>query len=185
MDFAKLSSDLNELRRRNRGLGLTVAGLLLALLVCLVILLNVIGSERTIVVPPSIDKTFWVTKERISREYLEQMGSFIAWLILDVSPASIDWKRGILLNYVAPEQYGAIKTRQEIEAERLKRINAATAFSPQQLVPGTEATTLLIRGRLRTLVNGQETANEQKSYRAEFRYAGGRIHLQSFQEISP
>jgi hypothetical protein len=46
------------------------------------------------------------------------MGSFIAWLVLDVTPASIDWKKDILLGYVEPEQYGPLKTRQEVEAER-------------------------------------------------------------------
>ncbi|WP_286757975.1 type IV conjugative transfer system protein TraE [Ralstonia sp. RL] len=184
MDFAKLDNDLKEMRKRNRSLGLTVSGLILALLLCLVIILNLIGTERTIVVPPSIDKTFWVTKDRVSREYLEQMGSFIAWLILDVSPASIDWKKDILLNYVAPDEHGAMKSRQEIEAERLKRINASTSFLPQQLVPHEDKQTVVIRGRLRTQVNGQDTATETKAYLAEFQYAGGRMHLKAFKETS-
>jgi len=183
MDYAKLNSDLKEMRRRNRGLGLTVGGLVAALLTCLVIILNLIGTERTIVVPPSIDKTFWVTKDRVSREYLEQMGSFVAWLILDVTPASIDWKKDILLNYVAPDRYGAMKSRQEIEAERLKRINASTFFLPQQLVANEDNQTVVIRGRLRTQVNGQDTATETKAYLAEFQYVGGRMHLKAFKEI--
>lgn len=184
MDFAKLNSDLKEMRKRNQGLGLAIGGLIAALLACLVIILNLIGTERTIVVPPSIDKTFWVTKDRVSREYLEQMGSFIAWLILDVSPASIDWKKDILLNYVAPDQHGAMKSRQEIESERLKRINASTSFLPQQLVTSEEQQTVVIRGRLRTQVNGQDTATETKAYLAEFQYVGGRMHLKSFKEMS-
>lgn len=184
MDFAKLDNDLKEMRKRNRSLGLTVSGLIFALLLCLVIILNLIGTERTIVVPPSIEKTFWVTKDRVSRAYLEQMGSFIAWLILDVSPASIDWKKDILLNYVAPEEHGAMKSRQEIESERLKRINASTSFLLQQLVPHEDNQTVVIRGRLRTQVNGQDTATETKAYLAEFRYAGGRMHLKAFKETS-
>lgn len=184
MDFAKLDNDLREIRKRNRSLGLTVSGLIFALLLCLVIILNLIGTERTIVVPPSIDKTFWVTKDHASREYLEQMGSFIAWLILDVSPASIDWKKDILLNYVVPHEHGAMKLRQEIESERLKRINASTSFLPQQLVPHEDKQTVVIRGRLRTQVNGQDTATETKAYLAEFQYAGGRMHLKAFKETS-
>lgn len=183
MDFAKLDNDLKEMRKRNHSLGLAVGGMIAALLICLVIIVTLIGSERTIVVPPSIDKTFWVSKDRVSREYLEQMGGFIAWLILDVSPASIDWKKDILLNYVVPDQHGAMKSRQEIEAERIKRINASTSFLPQQLTASEEQQTVVIRGRLRTQVNGQDTATETKSYLAEFRYAGGRMHLKSFKEI--
>lgn len=183
MDFTKLDNDLKEMRKRNRGLALAVGGLTTAILICLVIILNLIGTERTIVVPPSIDKTFWVTKDHASREYLEQMGSFVAWLILDVTPASIDWKKDVLLNYVAPDQHGAMKSRQEIEAERLKRINASTFFLLQQLVANETNQTVVVRGRLRTQVNGQDTATETKAYLAEFQYAGGRIHLKAFKEI--
>ena len=43
---------------------------------------------------------------------------------------------------------------------------------------------IVIRGRLRTLVNGFETANDLKAYRVEFSYAGARMHLKSFKEIS-
>ena len=44
----------------------------------------------------------------------------------------------MLLGYVEPDQHGELKTRQELEAERLKRINASTFFMPQQLVPSEE-----------------------------------------------
>ena len=184
MDFAKLNGDLKDMRQRNRRLALAVAGLIFGLLMSLVIIANLIGMERTIVVPPTIEKTFWVTKDRVSKEYLEQMASFIAWLILDVTPATIDWKKDILLNYVDPEQHGSLKSRQEVEAERLKRINASTFFLPQQLVANDQDQTVAVRGRLRTQVNGQETATDTKAYLAEFQYVGGRVHLKAFKEIS-
>jgi conjugal transfer pilus assembly protein TraE len=184
MDFPKLNSDLKEMRQRNRSLGVAVGGLIFGLLIALVVIVNLIGMERTIVVPPVIEKTFWVTKDRVSKEYLEQMASFVAWLILDVTPATIDWKKDILLNYVAPEQHGYLKSRQEVEAERLKRINASTFFLPQQLVVNDQDQTVAVRGRLRTQVNGQETATDTKAYLAEFQYAGGRVHLKAFKEIS-
>ena len=58
-----------------------------------------------------------------------------------------------------------------------------TVFAPQQLVPSEEGQSIVIRGRLRTLVNGFETANDLKAYRVEFSYAGARMHLKSFKEI--
>lgn len=183
MDFERLNSDIKEMRRRNRGLGLAVGLLAGGHILALVVILNLLGSVRTVVVPPSINKTFWVARDKASSEYLEQMGSFIAWLVLDVTPASIDWKKDLLLGYVEPEQYGELKTRQELEATRLKRINAATYFTPQQLVPSEDAQTVVISGRLRTLVNNLETANELKTYLAEFSYSGARMHLKTFKEI--
>ena len=183
MDFDHLNGDIKEMGRRNRGLGITVGVLSAGHVLALVVILNLVGSVRTVVVPPSIDKTFWVTRDKASSEYLEQMGSFIAWLVLDVTPSSIDWKKELLLGYVEPEQYGALKTRQEVEAERLKRINASTVFAPQQLVPSEDAQSVVVRGRLRTLVNGVETANDLKAYLVEFGYSGARMHLKTFKEL--
>jgi conjugal transfer pilus assembly protein TraE len=183
MDFERLNSDIKEMRRRNRSLGLTVGALAIGHVVALIVILNLIGTVRTVVVPPSIDKSFWVSRDRASSEYLEQMGSFIAWLVLDVTPSSIDWKKGVLLGYVEPGQYGALKTRQEVEAERLKRINASTLFMPQQLVASEDAQSVVVRGRLRTLVNGFETGNDLKAYLVEFSFNGARMHLKTFKEL--
>ena len=183
MDFERLNGDIKDMRRRNRSLGLTVGALAVGHVVALIVILNLIGTVRTVIVPPSIDKSFWVSRDKASSEYLEQMGSFIAWLVLDVTPSSIDWKKGVLLGYVEPGQYGALKTRQEVEAERLKRINASTLFMPQQLVPSEDAQTVVVRGRLRTLVNGFETANDLKAYLVEFSFNGARMHLKTFKEL--
>lgn len=183
MDFDRLNGDLKDLRRRNRGLALSVGALAIGLLLALVVVLRLLSTVRTVVVPPSISKTFWVSGERASADYLEQMGSFVAWLILDVTPSTIDWKKDMLLGYVDPQQYGALKTRQEVEAERLKRISAATAFAPQQLVASEDTQTLVVRGRLRTLVNGLETSSELKAYRIQFGHAAARMHIVGFKEV--
>jgi len=167
MDFERLNSDIKEMRRRNRSLGLTVGALAAGQIIALLVILNLLGTVRTVIVPPSINKSFWVIRDKASSEYL----------------SSIDWKKDMLLGYVESDQYGALKTRQEVEAERLKRINATTVFAPQQLVPSEDAQNVVVRGRLRTLVNGFETANEAKAYLVEFSYSGARMHLKTFKEI--
>lgn len=183
MDFERLNGDIKAMRQRNRGLGLAVGALAFGHLLALIVILNLLGTVRTVVVPPSIDKSFWVSRDQASSEYLEQMGSFMAWLVLDVTPASIDWKKDILLGYVEPAQHGELKTRQELEATRVKRINASTYFMPQQLVPNESSQSVVVRGRLRTLVNGLQTAEDLKAYQVEFSYRGGRVHLKSFKEV--
>ena len=183
MDFERLNGDIKEMRRRNRGLGLAVGVLAAGQILALVVILNLLGTVRTVVVPPALNQTFWVTRDQASHEYLEQMGSFIAWLILDVTPASIDWKKDVLLGYVEPEQYGPLKTRQEVEAERLKRINASTVVTPQQLFLSEAAQSVDTRGRLRTPVNGFETANEHHSNLIVFSHAVALIHLKVFKEV--
>jgi conjugal transfer pilus assembly protein TraE len=183
MDFERLSADLRDLRQRNQRQALVIGGLAGCLVLSLSSNLMLLGAVRTVVVPPTLNKSFWVTDAKASSDYLEQMGSFIAWLVLDVTPSTIDWKKEMLLSYVDPAQYGALKSRQEVEAERLKRISASTAFAPQQVVADELSQSLVVRGRLRTLVNGHETANDLKAYRIDFGYAGGRAHVVGFKEV--
>lgn len=183
MDFTQQQNALRELRAQNRNQGFVIAVLSLTLLVAFVGVVALIGTERTIIVPPNIGKSFWVTGKKASADYLEQMGSFIAWLILDVSPNSIDWKKDMLLTYVNPDLHGAMKSMQDLEAERLRRLNAATYFLPQQVVVDEPTQTVVVRGRLRTQINGQETTTNEKAYSVQFDYSGGRLHLAGFKEI--
>jgi len=153
------------------------------LLSSLVLMFNMVGRDRIIVTPPSIDKTFWVSKDRVSSSYLEQMGSFIAYLTLDVSPQSIDWKKTMLLQYVSPDVYGSLQTRQDLEADRLRRLNATTQFSVAQLLPNEEAMNVTLKGRLATFINGARTSDIDKEYVAEFEFKGNRVQIRNFKEI--
>ena len=97
MHYERLTQDLKQVRQANRGLSLWLGLLVAGHLLSLVVILGLIGRERIIVVPPSLEKSFWVSGNTVSREYLEQMGAFVAWLVLDVSPSSIRWKTETLL----------------------------------------------------------------------------------------
>ena len=178
-----LMQDLKLMRSTVRFQGAALALMGACLLCSLVLMFNMVGRDRVIVTPPSIDKTFWVSKDRVSSSYLEQMGSFIAYLTLDVSPQSIDWKKTMLLQYVSPDIYGALQTRQELEADRLRRLNATTQFSIAQLLPNEEAMNVTLKGRLATFINGARTSDIDKEYVAEFEFKGSRVQIKNFKEI--
>lgn len=178
-----LMQDLKLMRSTVRLQGASLALMGTCLLASLVLMFNMVGRDRIVVTPPSIDKTFWVSKERVSSAYLEQMGSFIAYLTLDVSPQSIDWKKTMLLQYVSPDIYGALQTRQDLEADRLRRLNATTQFSVAQLLPDEEAMNVTLKGRLATFINGARTSDVDKEYVAEFEFKGNRVQIRNFREI--
>jgi len=178
-----LMQDLKQMRSTVRLQGAALALMGACLLCSLVLMFNMVGRDRVIVTPPSIDKTFWVSKDRVSSSYLEQMGSFIAYLTLDVSPQSIDWKKTMLLQYVSPDVYGVLQTRQDIEADRLRRLNATTQFSVAQLLPNEDAMNVTLKGRLATFINGARTSDIDKEYVAEFEFKGSRVQIKNFKEI--
>jgi conjugal transfer pilus assembly protein TraE len=185
MDFDRHQNDLRALRKANGTLGAGIALLGMCLLLSLGVIASLIGAERTVIVPPNIDKSFWVSKDKASREYLEQMAGYIAWLMLDVTPTTVDWKRNVLLNWVAPEQHAAMKTKMDLEADRLRSNNASSSFLIQQLTADEKEQSVLVTGRLRRQINGTDVAEpDTRSYLAQFQYTGGRVHIQTFKEIA-
>ena len=90
----------------------------------------------------------------------------------------------MLLQYVAPDVYGALQTRQDLEADRLKRLNATTQFSVAQLVPNEDTLTVNLKGRLATFINGTRTSDVEKEYVVAFDYTGNRIQLKRFEELT-
>jgi conjugal transfer pilus assembly protein TraE len=185
MDNNRYQDDLRELRSRNRHKSIGMGMLCACLFVALLVIYRLVIEERVVVTPPQITKSFWVSGERVSSAYLEQMGGYVAWLMLDLTPASVGWKKDALLSFVAPEDYQALKLQMELEAERLRKINGSTYFQLQQLEPDEDAQTVLLTGRLRTLVNGQETSLLQKRFRVAFQYRGGRTQLKTFKGVTP
>ena len=184
MNHGTHQNDLRFLRRSNRTLGISLVITGIALLFSVFAILNLIGSERTVIVPPTIEKTFWVSRDKVSGEYLEQMAGYMSWLVLDVSPATIDWKRKSLLTYVAPDDHASMKTKMDLEADRLRTNNATTSFQIQQLTANEKQQSVVATGRLRRLINGSDVGDpEVRSFLIQFKYTGGRVHLQAFKEI--
>ena len=59
-----------------------LAGLLLVILVVAGVVLKLVGNEKTVLVPPEIKRSFWVSGNAVSREYLEDMAYWYAGLAL-------------------------------------------------------------------------------------------------------
>lgn len=184
MNPNQANKDLKVLLATVRQQRLAILGLVVCLGLALLIMFNMVGRERIVLTPPAIDKSFWVAKDRVSASYLEQMGGFMAYLTLDVSPSSIEWKKAMLLQYVAPDVYGVLQTRQDLEADRLKRLNATTQFSVAQLVPDEDTLSVHLKGRLATFINGTRTSDVDKEYVVGFDYTGNRIQLKRFEEFN-
>ena len=55
MDFSQHQNDLRAQRRSNRILGAIVGVQSLTILLCLGVIVSIVGSDRTVIVPPNID----------------------------------------------------------------------------------------------------------------------------------
>jgi conjugal transfer pilus assembly protein TraE len=73
----------------------------------------------------------------------------------------------------------------ELEAQRLRKNNAASAFEIKQFNTNVAEQLVLVTGRLRRLVNGVDVGEPRMAtFRAQFRLKGGRVHLRVFKEVA-
>ena len=155
MKLAWMAEDIASARRATSFLVALLVGSMLVNLVLAVFAARLSGHERIVIVPPNIHKTFWVESDRVSSEYLEQMGYFLMQLTLNVTPQSVDHQAKLLLQYAAPASFGELRTALLAAAERLKRDGASTV------------------------------SEVSKAYAIELQYAGGRMFLKAFRETNP
>lgn len=180
-----LRADIASARRASALLVLLLACSMLANVALAALAMQMVGRERVVVVPPSINKTFWVESERVSAEYLEQMAYFLLQLTLNVTPQSIDHQSRTLLQYAAPAAYGELRSALTTAAERVKRDGASTVFSAQDLAVDASAQRVGVRGLLTTFISDRRVSEVSKGYAIELQYSGGRIFLKALRETSP
>jgi conjugal transfer pilus assembly protein TraE len=138
--------------------------------------------HRTILVPPEIRRSFWVEDGRVSPEYLEEMGLFLANLYFNVAPNNVTSQQQMLLRYVAPEAAGVLKAQSGAYALRLTRENAATTFTVGAITADAKHLRVAMHGLLSTWVANTRVSQAQKAYLFEFRLTGGRLLLTSARE---
>ena len=185
MKLAWMAEDIAGARRATSFLVALLVGSMLVNLVLAIFAVRLAGHERIVVVPPAIHKTFWVESDRVSSEYLEQMGYFLMQLTLNVTPQSIDHQAKILLQYAAPASFGELRTVLLAAAERLKRDGASTVFSAQDITVDERALRVGVRGQLTTFISDRRVSEVSKAYAIELQYSGGRLFLKAFRETTP
>lgn len=174
--------DILSLRHNNRFLKLIVFALAASLVIFALALFKAIGNERIVVTPPTINKSFWVQRDKVSASYLYEMGDYVAGMMLNVTPTNIEYKRDTLLAYTSPEYHGLLKTRLELEGDRIRRDNATMVFWPKTITPKEDTMQVALYGGLQTYVNDRKVGDVEKSYLASFEFKNGRIVLKNFEQ---
>ena len=185
MRLAWLHADLAGARRAALLLAGLLAASMLANLALAVLATQLAQRERVVLVPPTISKTFWLDEARVSPEYLEQMGWFLAQLVLNVTPQSVDQQARVLLQYAAPQNHGLLRAQLAAAAQRLRRDGASTLFSVQEIAVDEQGQRVGLRGQLATFIGERRVSEHARGYAIDLQYAAGRIHIKAFRETNP
>lgn len=179
-DLFKRSLDTSRTTIAIQLVLLGLSGLINVLLAWAVI--SLAGSGRTIVLPPSIEKSFWVEKDKVSASYLEQMAGYIAYLALQSSPATVDYQNKQLLEYVAPASYGQIKQEMEYFSGRLKKGSISQVFVPKSYEVDAPRKSVIVQGSMSTYVNEKPIGQKNLSVAVTFEVVHGKLYVKSLKE---
>ena len=159
--------------------------MMLAALSLLLAAVSMSKDHTVILEPPTRSKTIAVVGERVDGAWLEEMGAWIAHMMLDASPHSIAWQQEQLLKWVHPSAHGQLQQDMAVQAKRLIDTNASTIFWLQQVAPDPDRVRVALIGQLDTYVNGMKVAGSSRtaSYLLSFESKGGRMLIKEWREV--
>ena len=139
------------------------------------------AREKTIVVPPDMERPFSVRGNEASPEYLSQLGEWFASLALSYTPKNIDYRSQVFLRYAAPESYSGLQAHLQDEAERIKRNEmSAMFFTVDARVRGEF---VAITGQQVLRVGHEIVSDKRITYRLKLRLQDGFPHIVEFIEV--
>lgn len=156
---------------------LSILAILLTLSVVTLSLLLLSKRERVVIVPPTVEKSFWVDQRGVSATYLEQYGYFLAQLMLCKSSNSASSQRDVLLRHTDPSFLPILRRKLLEEENRLKRQSASYVYYPTSVVANRERNEVVIEGDRLFYVSDKRVSSQPESYLLRFRYTGSRLLL--------
>lgn len=184
MLFKKFLSQEANHTEEIRFLRGVVAGTVLVALVCAGAMVKLIGSERVVVTPPEIKRSFWVSGDSVSEEYLLEMAYWYAGLALNITPGASTYHKDLFLKYAAPSEYGRLEAEMGARAEWLKKNNASTQFAVRTYTPDKDNLRVAMTGTLYTWTSDKKAGERNTTYMVGFQYLNGRLYVSDFKETS-
>lgn len=134
-------------------------------------------NERVIVVPPVVEKVFWVDSQTVSSTYLEQFGVFIGQLLLSKSTNSAEHQRTVLLRHSSPRFSSELRKRLIQEESVLSKQKTSYVFLPHSAEVDMDNLEVTLKGERSSYASGHCVSTEPEEYRIQFIFSGGRLLL--------
>lgn len=183
MRFSIERSQINKLFAQRNGYIMLAIGSMMLCLIQMIIIFLISSREKTILVPPTIGKSFWVSAQQVSPEYLSEMTTFFANLRLNITPESANQQRDMLLRYTDPMYHHELKAQLIQEADGINEQHITMAFFPVNVKVDSKHFKTIIMGDLKSFAGETALPMKRVSYLVTYRYDAGRLLVKSFEEI--
>jgi conjugal transfer pilus assembly protein TraE len=169
---------------KNRNGYLVLAGVSLLLNLLLVSLLFLMSErEKIIIVPPSINKSFWVSSSSVSEDYLSEMTMFLASISLNLTPGNVARQNNMLLRYVDPSYYLSLKRRLIKLQEKVNKHHITMTFHPSDIKVNAHKLIARITGDMEYDIGGIASPKNHITYEFRFSYKHGQLRVIGIPEV--
>ena len=140
-------------------------------------------NERIIIVPTG-GSPLWIEDSKVSDNYLEKFGSYIADLLLTRTPTDVDRKNKILLEHVHPSYYHEIKKQLHQDRQNIVQFDQSLFFRPIRSFIDPIKQAYILEGELCVFIGkiGDPPTcaqSQQKKFTFEFQCRAGKLLLKS------
>ena len=126
---------LSETKKLSLQRGFLLCATILLLISNILLSIVLMGrSEKMIVLPGFVSREFTIESSSVvSDTYIEQMSTYFAHLLLDLTPSNIGYNSSIFLKNVVPENYFALSEYFKNKEKTHKNYNLVTRFDVTSL----------------------------------------------------
>ena len=157
--------------------------LLLGISLVITTLMLSVKTERILLVPPKMTKEFWVERERVAPEYMEQMGVFIATLVGNLSPGNAEFNVNMLIKHYLDPSHQNPEVIQELlnQAAYIKKNNITQAFFPSSIsIVDPENMKVRVEGSNIINIGTARVSGEKASYLIRFNARNYKLYVEEF-----
>jgi len=170
----KYFSDFERLVKEVRFQAIIIYALLFIVLLQGIMLYRATTNKMVVVIPPRVDREFWVSGENLSYAYIEQVAVYLADSLLSVAPPNVDKALTRVMPFLTtdPAQVKEIRDSFAAYAKAVKENDWWQSFYPMRVVVNEKQQRIDVYGVLRKMTGniyvGQEN-NKVISFNYEVR----------------
>jgi conjugal transfer pilus assembly protein TraE len=157
--------------------------LLLGISLVVITLMLSVKSQRILLVPPQITKEFWIERNRVAPEYMEQMGVFVATLVGNLSPTNAEFNVNMLIkHYLDPARSNPEVIRELLgQAAYIKKNNMTQTFFPSSIsVVDRDNMKVRVEGSNIINIGAGRVSGEKVSYLIRFNARDYKLYVEEF-----
>jgi conjugal transfer pilus assembly protein TraE len=163
---------------------LLLVGLAASFLVNVGALMALSSKNREVILQPVSPRSLSISSSGVTADYLEFVTRDVALVLLNRSPAGLDYWMEQILKLAHPAAYGRLKAELVKIVTEQRGSDLAQAFVITGMTVDPKGLTSEVEGELKTFVGGQVIASEKKRFRFGWDYTGLRLSLTGFALVS-